>query len=75
VCGGFGWIYLAKNRHLDDRYVALKGLVNTGDAASARLAVHESQVLAASEHPNLVRIYNVVTHPDPHSPAKTTATS
>src|SRR5205823_2249490 len=29
--GGLGWIYLARDRNLDGKYVALKGLINTGD--------------------------------------------
>ena len=29
--GGLGWIYLAKDRHVSDRWVVLKGLLNTGD--------------------------------------------
>ncbi|MFD2419741.1 serine/threonine protein kinase [Amycolatopsis pigmentata] len=64
--GGFGWIYLAVDRNLDNRYVVLKGLIDSENEAAARLAVAESRVLAASEHLNIVRIYNVVTHPDPH---------
>lgn len=68
--GGFGWIYLAVDRNLDNRYVVLKGLIDSGDTAAARLAVAESRVLAASEHLNIVRIYNVVTHPDPHEPGE-----
>jgi serine/threonine-protein kinase PknG len=67
--GGFGWIYLAADRNLD-KHVVLKGLIDTGDATAARLAVAESRVLAASEHLNIVRIYNVVTHPDPHAPGE-----
>lgn len=68
--GGHGWIHLAKDRHLGGKHVVLKGLVNTGDRDAARLAVNESQVLTASEHPTIVRIFNVVTHPDPHSPGE-----
>jgi serine/threonine-protein kinase PknG len=30
--GGLGWIYLARDRNVSDRWVVLKGLLNTGDA-------------------------------------------
>jgi serine/threonine-protein kinase PknG len=59
--GGLGWIYLAFDRVLS-RYVVLKGLLNTEDAASAAVAVAERQFLAAVKHPNLVGIYNFVQH-------------
>lgn len=59
--GGLGWIYLAFDRVLG-RYVVLKGLLNTEDAASAAVAVAERQFLAAVKHPNLVGIYNFVQH-------------
>ena len=29
--GGLGWIYLARDRNVSDRWVVLKGLLNTGD--------------------------------------------
>ena len=29
--GGLGWVYLAQDRNVSDRYVVLKGLLNTGD--------------------------------------------
>ena len=29
--GGLGWIYLARDRQLEQRWVVLKGLLNTGD--------------------------------------------
>ncbi len=57
--GGLGWIYLAFDRVLS-RYVVLKGLLNTEDAAAASVAVAERQFLAAVKHPNIVGIYNFV---------------
>ena len=57
--GGLGWIYLAFDRLLS-RYVVLKGLLNTEDAAAASVAVAERQFLAAVKHPNIVAIYNFV---------------
>jgi serine/threonine-protein kinase PknG len=58
--GGLGWIYLARDRTLN-RWVVLKGLLNSRDAATAAAAVAERQFLAAVKHPNIVGIYNFVT--------------
>ncbi|HYZ54190.1 MAG TPA: tetratricopeptide repeat protein [Streptosporangiaceae bacterium] len=62
--GGLGWIYLARDRNVSDRWVVLKGLLNTGDADAMAAAVAERQFLAEVEHPNIVRIYNFVQHGD-----------
>jgi serine/threonine-protein kinase PknG len=62
--GGLGWIYLAKDRNVSDRWVVLKGLLNTGDADAMAAALAERQFLAEVEHPNIVRIYNFVQHAD-----------
>jgi serine/threonine-protein kinase PknG len=60
--GGLGWIYLAKDRHLSDKWVVLKGLLNTGDADAMAAAEAEGRFLAQLDHPNIVRIYNFVQH-------------
>jgi serine/threonine-protein kinase PknG len=60
--GGLGWIYLARDRNVSDRWVVLKGLLNTGDVDALAAAVAERQFLAQVEHPNIVRIYNFVQH-------------
>jgi serine/threonine-protein kinase PknG len=60
--GGLGWIYLARDHNVSDRWVVLKGLLNTGDADAMAAAVAERQFLAQVEHPNIVRIYNFVQH-------------
>jgi serine/threonine-protein kinase PknG len=62
--GGLGWIYLAKDHNVSDRWVVLKGLLNTGDADAMAAALAERQFLAEVEHPNIVRIYNFVQHED-----------
>jgi serine/threonine-protein kinase PknG len=62
--GGLGWIYLAKDRNVSDRWVVLKGLLNSGDASAQAVAVAERRFLAQVEHPAIVRIYNFVEHPD-----------
>ncbi len=60
--GGLGWIYLAKDRNVSDRWVVLKGLLNTGDADALAVALVERQFLAQVEHPLIVEIYNFVSH-------------
>jgi len=62
--GGLGWIYLAIDRNVHDRWVVLKGLVNSGDADAMAAAKAEALALAEVEHPNIVRIYNFVEHED-----------
>jgi serine/threonine-protein kinase PknG len=59
--GGLGWIYLGFDKAVS-RYVVLKGLLNTEDAASAAVAVAERQFLALVKHPNIVGIYNFVNY-------------
>jgi len=59
--GGLGWIYLGFDKTLS-RYIVLKGLLNTEDAASAAVAVAERKFLAAVKHANIVGIYNFVNH-------------
>jgi len=60
--GGLGWIYLAKDKNVSDRWVVLKGLLNTGDADALAVALIEKQFLAQVEHPLIVEIYNFVSH-------------
>ncbi len=62
--GGLGWIYLARDHNVSDRWVVLKGLLNTGDPDALEAAVAERQFLAQVEHPNIVRIYNFVQYGD-----------
>ncbi|MGQ0839415.1 tetratricopeptide repeat protein [Actinokineospora sp.] len=65
--GGLGWIYLAKDHNVSDRWVVLKGMIDTGDATSMASVVAERRFLAEVEHPNVVKIYNFVQHPDPNT--------
>lgn len=62
--GGMGWIYLARDRNVNNRWVVLKGLLNAGDEDGYRAAVAEKEFLAEVEHPLIVEIYNFVTAPD-----------
>lgn len=59
--GGLGWIYLGFDKVLS-RYIVLKGLLNSEDAASAAVAIAERKFLAAVKHANIVGIYNFVNH-------------
>ncbi|GAB2969879.1 serine/threonine-protein kinase PknG [Amycolatopsis acidiphila] len=60
--GGLGWIYLAADHRVADRWVVLKGLLDTGDADAMAAAIAETKFLAQVEHPSIVRIYNFVEH-------------
>ena len=61
--GGLGWIYLAIDRNVSDRWVVLKGLLHFGDAEAQAVAVAERQFLAEVAHPSIVKIHNFVENP------------
>ena len=63
--GGLGWIYLAVDRNVSDRWVVLKGLLHGGDAGAQAVAVAERRYLAELAHPSIVKIHNFVEHPGP----------
>lgn len=60
--GGFGWIYMARDKNVSNRWVVLKGLLNSDDPDAVAAAIAEQQFLARVEHPLIVEIYNFVTH-------------
>ena len=62
--GGLGWLYLAMDRNLSNRWVVLKGLLNATDPAAVEAAVAERRFLAEVEHPSIVGVYNFVQHAD-----------
>src|SRR6202035_4909715 len=63
--GGLGWIYLAPDRNVSNRWVGLKGVAESGHSDAMAAALAERQFLARVEHPNIVQIYNFVQHPEP----------
>ncbi|GAB3977783.1 hypothetical protein GCM10027615_50520 [Plantactinospora veratri] len=69
--GGLGWIYLARDRNVSDtvsdRWVVLKGLINTTDEDAMASAVAERRFLVELDHPNIVKIHDFVEHPDPRT--------
>ena len=60
--GGQGWIYLAKDHNVSDRWVVLKGIIHAGSQAAAAAALAEQRFLAEVQHQNIVQIYNFVWH-------------
>jgi serine/threonine-protein kinase PknG len=60
--GGMGWIYLAQDHNVSNRWVVLKGLLNVGDANAQASAIAEQRFLAEVQHPLIVEIFNFVTH-------------
>jgi serine/threonine-protein kinase PknG len=67
--GGVGWIYLARDRNIGDtgaeRWVVLKGLIDTADPYAMASAISERRFLVEVDHPNIVKIHDFVQHPDP----------
>jgi len=67
--GGLGWIYLARDRNISeggsDRWVVLKGLINSGDPDAHAAAVAERRFLVEVDHPSIVKIHDFAQHPDP----------
>src|SRR5262245_25465823 len=49
--GGLGWIYLAIDRNVSDRWVVLKGLRNNSDFEAQVVALAERQFLSEIPHP------------------------
>ena len=60
--GGLGWIYLARDRRVNDMWVVLKGLLNAGNADAMEAAEVEREALSKVKHPNIVQVHNYVEH-------------
>ena len=58
--GGMGWVYLARDRNVSDKWVVLKGLLDSEDPSAMAAAEAERRFLAEIEHPNIVKIHNFV---------------
>lgn len=69
--GGLGWVYLARDHRLGGNFVVLKGLINSTDPEAVKLAESERDALIRMDHPNIVRIFNFVTHDDPRTGERT----
>jgi len=61
--GGVGWIYVAVDRNVDNRWVVLKGLLHAGDREAQAVTIAERRFLAEVTHPSIVKILNFVEHP------------
>ncbi|MED7947871.1 serine/threonine-protein kinase [Streptomyces sp. BE303] len=60
--GGFGWVYLAYDERLNNRPVALKGLIDSEDPTRVEEAAEEKRFLIELRHDDIVDIYDFVTH-------------
>ncbi|MFB8238726.1 tetratricopeptide repeat protein [Kitasatospora purpeofusca] len=60
--GGFGWVYLAHDERLNNRPVALKGLIDAEDPTRVDAAAEEKRFLIDLRHDDIVDIYDFVTH-------------
>ena len=58
--GGLGWVYLAQDKNVDDRWVVLKGLLDSKDDSGMAAAIAERRFLSELDHPNIVKIHNFV---------------
>ena len=64
--GGLGWVYIAIDHKVADRYVVLKGMMATENPHEAAVAESERAFLADITHPGIVKIFNFID--DPRSP-------
>lgn len=62
--GGLGWIYLAMDHNVSDRWVVLKGMMAASDDRSAAVVRAEREFLAEITHPDIVKIINFIDAPD-----------
>ena len=61
--GGMGWIYLATDHFVADRYVVLKGMMAAQSEHERAVAESERAFLAEITHPGIVKIFNFIDDP------------
>lgn len=61
--GGLGWVYLAVDSRLNDRPIALKGVLNPHDHEARTAMLAERDRMIAIDDRAIARIYDYVTHP------------
>lgn len=61
--GGMGWIYIAVDHFVADRYVVLKGMMAATSAHERAVAESERAFLAEITHPGIVKIFNFIDDP------------
>jgi serine/threonine protein kinase len=61
--GSMGAVYKAHDRELD-RTVAIKCVLNVDEHGSNERAMREAKTLANLSHPNIIRVYDVLTYKD-----------
>lgn len=58
--GGLGWIYLAQDHNVSDRWVVLKGMMATTSERDLAVVQAEREFLAEITHPGIVKIINFI---------------
>lgn len=61
--GGLGWVYIAIDHNVADRYVVLKGMMATENEHEKAVAESERAFLADITHPGIVKIFNFIDDP------------
>lgn len=58
--GGLGWIYLANDHNVSDRWVVLKGMMADPNERDMAVVQAEREFLAEITHPGIVKIINFI---------------
>ncbi|MDY6049210.1 MAG: tetratricopeptide repeat protein [Corynebacterium sp.] len=58
--GGMGWVYLARDKNVSNRWVVLKGMRADAKDEDRSVAQAEREFLADITHPEIVKIYNFI---------------
>ncbi|MEJ6020289.1 serine/threonine protein kinase [Corynebacterium sp. H113] len=62
--GGLGWIYLAIDHNVSDRWVVLKGMISAENEHNLAVVQAEREFLAEITHPGIVKIINFIDSAD-----------